>query len=35
MLCVGLNLKLGFTRFEAARLSSSLLYLQCTGGTPG
>jgi hypothetical protein len=30
-----LNLKLGFTRFEVARLSSSPLHLQCTGGTPG
>ncbi len=35
MLCVGLDPKLGFTRFEVAMLSSSLLHLQCTGGAPG
>jgi hypothetical protein len=35
MLCVGLDPKLGFTRVEIARLSSSLLHLQCIGGTPG
>jgi hypothetical protein len=35
MLCVRLDPKLGFTRFEVARLSSSLLHLQCMGETPG